>query len=75
MKYQEPTTIIGKARKWFKEKGLTLELERGSAYIRINEDIDVQITSSEVQARAKMYDESRGINLSTELYQENKLHN
>ena len=21
MKYQEPTTIIGKARKWFKEKG------------------------------------------------------
>ena len=55
MKYQEPTTIIGKARKWFKEKGLTLELERGSAYIRINEDIDVQITSSEVQARAKMY--------------------
>lgn len=56
LKNQQPTTIQGKARRWFKNNGLTMEMERGAYYIVISEQISVQITEEEVQARSIQYD-------------------
>ena len=55
-KNQEPTTNLGKARRWFKQAGLELEKERGAVYVRFNKYLSLQITQEEVDYRAKMYD-------------------
>lgn len=55
-KNQEPTTEVGKARRWFKQAGFALEKERGAYYVVINKYISLQITEEEVLYRSKMYD-------------------
>lgn len=55
-KIQEPTTNLSKARRWFKDRDLVLEKERGACYVRINKYLSIQITKEEVDYRAQMYD-------------------
>jgi len=74
MKNQEPTTTLSKAKRWFKQNNICFELERGVPYIKLNDEVDVQITSQEIIYRAMLYDKGRGIELPIENYDKTKLH-
>jgi hypothetical protein len=65
-KNQEPTTDLGKARRWFRQAGLELEKERGAVYVKFNKYLSLQITEEEVTYRARMYDLDNTYRLNTE---------